>query len=169
MTTRIALSAPYSTRAIEIAWRKKVRDEHQQCRKENPALMRRLAKLTDAQLDRVYAAVLELEPPSASRDYELRSLRELETLRSAPKPKRGGKVPRLRLLPPEQRPTLHEQPPGLAAITPPPTVQPTNTVEADKSGPPAARPEPAKPSNVVFCSKFFHNGRVSPKWIGGEV
>ena len=159
--------APFLTKASDAAWRKRVRDEHQQCRKENPALMRRLAKLTNAQLDRVYMAILELEPPSASRDYELRSLRELEALRCAPPIKRGGKVKRLRLLPPEHRPTLQEPLSPLGSLSPPDELQPTPTLDADKSGPPAA-PPPAKPDNVIFASKFFHNGRTSPRWIGHE-
>ena len=47
---RLPLSAPYSTRALDAAWRKRVSEEQAECTKRNPQLMRRLAKLTDDQL-----------------------------------------------------------------------------------------------------------------------
>ena len=165
-------SAPYITKASEAAWRKRVRQEHQECKKRNPTLMRRLAKLSDDQLLRLEIAVLELEQPSPARDQQLRLALQLQTLRSAPKPvKRGGKVPRLRSpLPPErQHATLQETPRGLAGLGGPDLSAPTPTV-----GPPAAPPAP-KPSNVVplrrlyIGPKFFHNGRSTPRWIGGET
>jgi hypothetical protein len=163
---RLPLSAPYSTRAMDAAWRKRVSEEHEECKKRNPQLMRRLAKLTDAQLTCLMIAVLELESPSPSRNEELRMLRDTERLRSAPKPvKRPGNVPRLRDSQPEHRAPLHEQPPGLAEVGSPDLTAPTNTVPPAPPAPPA----PAQPSNVIFAGKFFHSGRTSPRWIGGEV
>jgi len=68
----MSASAPYLTRAVEIAWRKRVAEDHRQCRKANPKLMRRLAKLTDDQLLRLEILALELAPPSPARDQALR-------------------------------------------------------------------------------------------------
>lgn len=162
---RLPLSAPYSTPAMDAAWRKRVSEEHDECKKRNPKLMRRLGKLTDDQLNRVYAAILETEPPSASRDWELRTLRELEAFRAMLKPKRGEKVLSLRDPQPEHRAPLHGTPPELAGLIPTPTVQPTPIVEPPT---PPAPPAPAQPSNVIFAGKFFHNGRTTPRWIGHE-
>ena len=167
--TTFPLTAPYSTKKLDAAWRKRVREEYREARAQNPKLMRRLGKLTDDQLNRLLIAVLELEPPSASRNDELRLSLALERIWSMPKVKRGGKVARLR--DPRQHCTQPETPIPLGGLTPPPTVQPTNTVEADKSGPPAAPPAPAEPSNNViradFGPKAFGIGRES-FWIGGE-
>ena len=147
---------------MDAAWRKRVQQEHQECKKRNPQLMRRLAKLTDAQLNRVYAAVLELEPPSASRDWELRSLRELEAFRSAPKPKRGGKVSRLRPPAEKHRAPLHGTPPE------PPTLGgldlPARTPSA--SHPPAAPPHRSRrtsscsPRNSLATGERRRSGSV---------
>lgn len=135
--------------------------------------MKRLSKLDDDQLLRLEIAVLELEPASPSRDQQLRFALDWERLRAIPKPKRGGKVPRLRDPPkPGHRATLHEQPRELPAIAPSPNMQPTPTafVPGSASPPPPAAPPPPKPnSNVIFASRFFHAGRSSPRWIGGEV
>ena len=161
--------APWESKKDHAAYVKRVRQEHQQCKKDNPTLMKRLAKLTDVQLDRVYAAVLELEPPSAKRDYELRLLRDLEYFRSAPKPKRGGKVPRLRLPAEKHGAPLCETPIPLGGLRPPHLNEPCATASASPPPTPAI-PTPPKPSNVVlFAGKCFRNGRVTPRWIGGEV
>ena len=164
-------SAPYLTKKSEAAWRKRVREDHRRCWERNPALMRRLKKLSHDQLLRLEILTLEtLEPASAARDQALRFAVEWERLRAMPKPVKRGRVKRLRDLPTEEQPCpLQGTTPRGPGLGSPDLPAPTNTVEADKSGPPAALPAP-KPSNnnVIFCSRFFHAGKTSPVWIGGE-
>ena len=161
-------TAPYLTRAVEIAWRKRVAEDHRKCWARNPALMRRLKKLSDDQLLRLEISVLELEQPSPNRDQQLRHALELQTLRSLPKPpKRGGGVPRLRDPSPRQHCPLHGTTPELAGVG----GRDSTALRPTASSPPpapAAIPAPKSPDNVIFASRFFHNGRVSPRWIGHE-
>ena len=110
----------------------------------------------------LYAAVLELEPPSAQRDWELRMLRELEAFRSMPKPKRGGKVPRLRDPRPGHRATLHEQPPELAGtLAPSPicSLRPRHRIRLRLPLPPH-RAEPN--NNVIFAVEIFSRRAHDP-------
>jgi hypothetical protein len=162
------VSEPWSTQKLDAAFRKWVRDQHRRCREQNPALMRRLRKLSDNELLRLEIAFLERAPATPQRTCALRVASGLLALRLAPKPP----IKRYRLSPhPEQRPTppLQRALGGLGGELPAHELPPP----APTAAPAEARPKPcaSPPDNVIrpyFGPKAFGIGGKS-FWIGGEV
>lgn len=161
-------SEPWSTPKADAAFRKWVREEHRRCREQNPALMRRLRRLSDDELLRLEIEVLERSPSAPLAAYRLRTARDILALRSAPK----LPIKRRRLVAPEHRSAASVQDAGggLGGGLAPPSLP---APPAATAAPEVACPEPAAPppDNVIrpyFGPKAFGVGREAV-WIGGEV
>jgi hypothetical protein len=93
-------SSPWMTVAAAKRFDRLVRKEYSICRQNNPALMKRLRKLSDDELDRVELALLEAQAainPTPAISDAIRRLTERQRFRDvrpAPKPSadHGGPV-----------------------------------------------------------------------------
>src|SRR5262245_59332363 len=167
-------SAPWLTERDEAKYRRTVRRQYAECRARDPALMRRLRKLTDEQLEALYISLLERMPPNPAILDEIRRFTSLQAIRAYQAKARAN---------PEPEPTQASQDeltdPALARATPSQSPQPAAPAEpiiaptvATPAAPtlPTPRPNP-KPANVepLRCyPKAFGIG-AETYWVGGEV
>ena len=82
-----ALATPWSTRKADADFARGLRARRRDLAEHNPALARKLRRMSDRDLDQLEISLLELMPSSRDVSYELRALKDATSWRAVPRRK----------------------------------------------------------------------------------
>ena len=155
-------SCPWMSKADEARFNRMLRQKSRELDNRDPALARRLKRMSLLELEELELSLLRLMPHSSEVAYDIRTIEELRRWRAVPRPPRPRYRPKTAVGNAEP-PALTQPPSRLSDAPTVPTESSTAAVSATRPPPDAA---PTKPDNVIrpyFGPKAFGVG-TRPYW-----